>query len=74
MLLRIHPLCTASISRKEAEVEASTVRVPQWARGVRPHQVELRSPACLRLIEGTPKGWQTGGDFFWFLFLARQAK
>jgi hypothetical protein len=34
----------------------------------------LRSPACLRLIEGTPKERQTGGDFFWLLFLARQEK
>jgi len=44
------------------------------ARGCAPRQVELRSPACLRLIEGTPQGRQTGGDFFWLLFLARQEK
>ena len=69
-----NPLCAASISRKEAEVYASTVRVPQGGAGCAPRQVELRSPACLRLIEGTPQGWQTGDDFFWLLFLARQEK
>ncbi len=44
------------------------------AVGRAPHKVELRSPACLGLVEGTPQGRQTGGDFFWLLFLARQEK
>ncbi len=34
-----------------------------------------RTPrAPLRLIEGTAQRRQTGGDFFWLLFLARQEK
>jgi hypothetical protein len=34
----------------------------------------LRSPARLWLIEGTPQGRQTGGDFFGLPFLARQER
>ena len=39
----------------DASQVAGYVRVPQWGAGCAPRQIELRSPACLRLIEGTPK-------------------
>ena len=54
---------------------AGYVRVPQWGAGCAPRQVELRSPACLRLIEGTPQGRQTGVAFsLATFFLAKQKK
>jgi hypothetical protein len=35
---------------------------------------ELRSPACWRNIEGTPKGGALGSPSFWLLFLWRSKK
>jgi hypothetical protein len=59
----------------DASQVAGYVRVPQWGAGCAPRQVELRSPACLRLIEGTPQGRQTGVAFSLVtFFLAKQKK
>jgi hypothetical protein len=35
---------------------------------------EFRSRLTSRATQGTPQGRETGGDFFWLLFLARQEK
>jgi hypothetical protein len=37
-------------------------------------QCEFRSRLTRRATQETPQGRQTGGDFFWLLFLARQEK
>ena len=46
----------------------------QWGTFCVTRQGELRSPACLRLIEGTPQGRQTGGAFFGLPLLGKTRK
>jgi hypothetical protein len=66
-----HPLCAASISRKRA-VGLGEHCLSTWPRS---GSCELRSPARLRLIEGTPQGRQTGVAFsLATLILAKQKK
>ena len=43
-------------------------------RGCAPRQVELRSPACLWLIEGTRRAVNLGRFFLGYLLLAKQKK
>jgi len=66
----VFPLSAASI-RCERAVELGEHCLSTWPRS---GSCELRSPARLRLIEGTPQGRQTGGDFFGLPFLARQER
>jgi hypothetical protein len=66
-----HPLSAASIRRKRA-VGLGEHCLSTWPRS---GSCELRSPARLRLIEGTPQGRQTGVAFFLVTFsLAKQEK
>src|SRR5450759_3239829 len=69
--LLFHPLCAASI-RRERAVGLGEHCLSTWPRN---GSCELRSPARLCLIEGTPQGRQTGVAFFLVTFsLAKQEK
>jgi len=71
LLFALLPLCAASIRRKRA-VGLGEHCLSTWPRS---GSCELRSPARLRLIEGTPQGRQTGVAFFLVTFsLAKQEK
>ena len=58
--MRFIPLCAAEDSPKTAVSLGEHCLSPERRR----RKVELRSPACLRTIEGTPQARQTGVAFF----------